>query len=229
MATTDSLRPQPRHAQGAGPPTPAEISAAEAQAARDTNAELEELISAEIEAPLGPVAGKLAPLLEHQLRLRAREDVALRSPRELAADLESWSEKRLHALFAGMASGTARSLDAGVLEIERGHRERLEAALVSSGGSARPLIAALREVPLHPLPTFEPACAGSKRTRPPALRASLPGPLGRRLVRTAARARLRSALSRQAARLRAELAGLARDAVAGYRGELRARLEEVVG
>jgi hypothetical protein len=227
MATTDSLRPQPRRGQEARPPTPAEISAVEARAAEQTNAELEELISAEIEGPLGPVAGKLAPLLEHQLRRRAHEDVALRNPRRLAADLESWTEERLRALFAGMASGTMRTLDTSVIEIERAHRERLVDALARSGESARPLIAAVREVPLRPLAALEPVGPSSSRRRPLALRASLPGPLGRRLVRSGAKVRLRSALGRRAARLRTELAGLASDAVAGYLRDLHARLEEV--
>jgi hypothetical protein len=227
MATTDSLRSKPQRRRGARPPTSVDISAAEAQAAEQTNAELAELISAEVEAPLGPVAAKLAPLLEHQLRQRAREDVGLRNPRRLAADLESWTEERLRALFVGMASGTARTLDAGVIGIERAHRERLEAALVGSGESSGPLIAAVREVPLHRLAAFEPPPIGSSRRRRVTLGATLPGLLGRRLVRADAKARLRSALSRDAARVREELACLAREALAGYVREAHDKLEEV--
>jgi len=199
------------------------VAEAEARAATETGSELERLIAEEIEEPLGPVAGKLAPLLEHQLRLRAREDVALRSPRELAADLQGWTEERLRTLFTGMVSGTARVLDTGVIEIERVHRERLEAELVGPGESAGTLIAALREVPLHRLAAFEGAAGASSRRRRSTLGAVLPGPLGRRLVRTAARARLRSALSRDAARVREELARLAREAVGGYLRDLHGR------
>lgn len=226
MATTDSLRPKPRQGHGARPPTSAEISAAEAQAAAETGAELEELIAAEIEAPLGPVAGKLAPLLEHQLRWRLREDVSLRNPRRLAADLGSWSEERLDALLTTMAAGTAETLNDGVLEIERAHRRRLENGLGRFGREATPLVMAMREVPLHPLGVVEPARGGSATTGGLLLRASLPGPIGRRLVRRGAKVRLRSALGRREGRLRRELARLARDAVTGYRRDLQDRLGE---
>ncbi len=226
MAATDSLRAQPQREPGSRPPTSAEISAAEAQAAEETGAELDELIATEIDAALGPLAGKLAPLLERQLRWRAREDVTLRSPRRLADDLESWTEERLEALFAATAAGTAEILDEGVLAIERAHRERLEDGLARLGREADPLILAVRDVPPHPLDALEPTRFGSATPGRFLRRVTLPGPLGRRLVRRSATVRLRSALRRRAVRLRAQLASQVRDAVAGYRRELGARLGE---
>jgi hypothetical protein len=59
-----------------------------------------------------------------------------------------------------------------------------------------------------------------------ALRASVPGPVGRRLVRHGAAVRLRSELRRRAAEVRAGLSRSARDAVDGYRREIHSRLEE---
>ncbi len=230
MPATDSSTSRPQRRPAARSPSPAAVFAAEARAAEETVAELDELIATEIEAPLRPVASKLAPLLEHQLRRRAHEDVALRSPRALAADLEGWTEERLRTLFTTMGTGTAATLDDAVLEIERAHRDRLEATLARFGPQATPLVAAAREVPLHPLGALGALDGGPARWSGRgtlALRASLPGPLGRRLVRAGARAHLRSALGRQAARLRAELALHARAAVADYRHELRARLEDV--
>jgi hypothetical protein len=222
MAATDSFDTQLDRGREAGA---AGMIAAETRSAALLERELEALISAEVEAPLGPVASKLAPLLTRQLRQRAREDVGQRPP-ALAADLVSWTDERLRSLFSAMAAATEEILATGIFELERGYELRIEGSLKLDAGGIDLLLRQLRGIALRAPARLE---IGPERSRrmPPSLllRARLPRPFGPRLVRRGAEARLRKVLKRKAAELRAELARRARDAVAEYRAEVRSCLQ----
>lgn len=225
MAATDSFDTQLEQGRDGDA---AALLAAESRSATLLDRELEALIAAEVDAPLGPVAGKLAPLLTRQLRQRAREDVGQR-PRELAADLVSWADERLRSLFSAMAVGTEETLAAGIFELERGYEVRIEGSFELEVRAADLLLRRLRGVELR-APVHLEIQRGNAGRMPPSLflRARLPGPFGRRLVRSAAEARMRAALEQETSRLRADLARHARDAVTEYRAEVRCLLRGAV-
>jgi hypothetical protein len=212
----------------------AELLAACSEAEELLEVGLQRLLEQEVEAPLRPLPGKVAPLLAKELRWRAREGAGL-PPRRLARELQGWTEQRLRTLFEAMAAGTEEIVAEGVLDLEHGHAARLERLLadLDPDGTlpADVLRRCLRGVPLRaPSPIGLDLGDTERLSRRlfSDLAIATPGTLGRRLVGRAADARLQAMVADGAARLRQELGRQAAEAVLGYGGEMRAALEEVL-
>jgi hypothetical protein len=216
-------------------------SAARLEQTREEAAELllqaaKRLVREQVDEPLLTLAGREGDELAEALRCFAAEQGSL-APGKLAARLEDWSHGAIRKRFEALAGEYEQALAHELRALHERYAERVDlimgelddAAAEAFGERIGRLVQPvslrrsslftfkLRDVEREMLDQLASAAA-----------ASVPGPVGRRLVLRQADERLRLLLDRHAGRLRSDLAARIHESVRDYERELSAVVRETV-
>jgi small GTP-binding protein len=204
-----------------------DLRSAQAQAEDSLDRGLERLVADRLDEPLSHFADERFEPLRAELRVFARA-VHLPQRTPFGRSLDAWVDRRVKDEFDALVPRLEHDVGEELAALERAHSGRTAAILAELQAVSRELFAA-DSLDAMPRPGLRAPSKFSFKLHDvrhaldqliTACRRALPGPLGRRLMLRDAEVRLRRMLDRHAGRLRGELAGRAREAVAEYEREL---------
>jgi GTP-binding protein EngB required for normal cell division len=191
---------------------------------------VDRMLRERVDEPLTRLAGDQRPTLEAQLARVG--DASTGSNRQLAGELDAWIDERTHDEFDTLVVRYAHAVNDELRMLQSRYAARITEILTAVRDAAQAgldvdLTTSTQLVGLRRPPAFTFKLDEAEDTLErlvAASRAVLPGPLGRRLVLRAARARLIAMTDRHAGRLRAALVERVRETTREYAAQLDANV-----